>query len=78
MQDRKKTQIYRTDFWTLWEKARWDNLREQHQNMYIIECEKQILKHENNLRYLWDNIKHANIHLIAILGEKKERSIKCI
>ena len=56
----------------------WDNLREQHRNMYIIKCEKQILKHENNLRDLWDNIKHANIHLIAILGENKERSIKCI
>ena len=26
----KKTQIQRTNFWTLWEKARWDDLREQH------------------------------------------------
>ena len=30
--------MYRTDFWTLWEKAR-DDLREQHRNMYIIKCE---------------------------------------
>ena len=27
--------MYRTDFWTLRE-GRWDVLREQHQNMYII------------------------------------------
>ena len=40
--------------------------------------EKQILKHENNLRDLLDSIKHANIHLIAILGEKRKRSRKCI
>ena len=26
--------MYRTDFWTLW-----DDLREQHQNVYIIKCE---------------------------------------
>ena len=32
----KETQMYRTEFWTLWEKARWDVSREQHQNMYII------------------------------------------
>ena len=24
----KETQMYRTDFWTPWEKARWDDLRE--------------------------------------------------
>ena len=31
--------MYRTDFWTLWEKARWDVSREQHRNMYIIYSE---------------------------------------
>ena len=25
----KETQMYRTDFWTLWEKGGWDVLREQ-------------------------------------------------
>ena len=33
----KETQMYRTDFWTLWGRRQgWDILREQHQNMYII------------------------------------------
>ena len=32
----KETQMYRTDFWTLWEKARVGFSREQHRNMYII------------------------------------------
>ena len=35
----KETQMYRTDFWTLWEKARWDVSREQHRDMYIIQGE---------------------------------------
>ena len=35
----KKRHMYRTDSWTLWEKARWDDLREQHQNMYVIYSE---------------------------------------
>ena len=35
----KETQMYRTDFWTLWEKRGWDDLREQHQNMYTIKGE---------------------------------------
>ena len=26
----KETQMYRTDFWTLWEKVRVGDLREQH------------------------------------------------
>ena len=40
MQDRRRdTDIYITDFWTLWEKAGWDDLREQHRNMYIIKWE---------------------------------------
>ena len=32
-------QMYRTDFWTLWEKARVDVQREQHWNKYTIKCE---------------------------------------
>ena len=36
MQDRKRDTDVQTDFWTLWEKAKVGNLREQHQNMYII------------------------------------------
>ena len=31
--------MYRTDFWILWERRGWDVLREQHQNMYIIQGE---------------------------------------
>ena len=31
--------MYRTDFWTLWEKVRVDVLREQHWNKYTIKCE---------------------------------------
>ena len=31
--------MYRTDFSTLWEKARVGDLREHHWNMYIIKCE---------------------------------------
>ena len=41
--------MYRTDFWTLWEKAK-DVLREQHQNMYIIYGETD---HQPRL-YAWD------------------------
>ena len=26
----KETQMYKTVFWTLWEKGRWDDLRAQH------------------------------------------------
>ena len=37
----KETQMYRTDFWTLWEKVRVEYLREQHRNMYIIKCETE-------------------------------------
>ena len=45
MADRKRhtselqSQMYRTDFGTLWERRGWDDLREQHLNMYIIKCE---------------------------------------
>ena len=31
--------MYRMDFWTLLRRQGWDDLREQHQNMYIIKCE---------------------------------------
>ena len=35
----KETQMYRTDFWTLWEKATGGVLREQHWKIYIIYSE---------------------------------------
>ena len=39
MQDRKRDTDVQTDFWTLWQKAKVGNLREEHQNMYIIKAE---------------------------------------
>ena len=33
--------------------------------------EKQVLKNENSLRSLWDNIKHTNIHIIRVPEEEK-------
>ena len=36
MQEGKKTQIYRTVFWTLWERERVGDLEEWHGNMYNI------------------------------------------
>ena len=37
--------------------------------------EKQFLKNESNLRDLWDNIKHSNIHIIGIPdGEERKGS----
>ena len=33
--------------------------------------EKQIFKNENNLRFLGDNIKHTNIHIIRVPEEEK-------
>ena len=35
----KKRHMYRTEFWTLWEKRGWAVSREHHQNMYIIKGE---------------------------------------
>ena len=35
----KETQMYRTDFWTLWVKARVGCFEKQHRNMYIIKGE---------------------------------------
>ena len=36
-------------------------------------------KHESNIRYLWDNIKQANLHIIeSTEGEKKEKGIENI
>ena len=36
-------------------------------------------KHESNIRYLWDNIKQANLQIIGIpKGEEKEKGIENI
>ena len=44
--------------------------------MKIIQLEQQtetkILKNESNIRDLWDNIKHVNLHIIGI-PERQER-----
>ena len=37
----------------------------------------QMKKHESNIRYLWDNIKQANLQIIGILeGEEKKGGLK--
>ena len=33
-------------------------------------------KNESNIQYLWDNIKHANLHRILIQKEDREKEIK--
>ena len=33
------------------------------------QTENQIKKHESNTRELWDDIKHANLHIIGIPEE---------
>ena len=39
--------------------------------------EKQILKLENSLRDLWNNIKHNNIYITEILeGEERTKKVK--
>ena len=36
-------------------------------------------QHESNIRYLWDNIKWTNLHIIGIPeGEEKEKEIENI
>ena len=40
------------------------------------QTENQMKKHESNIRVLWDNIKSANLHIIAIPEEKKKRQLK--
>ena len=30
-------------------------------------------KNESNIRHLWDNIKHANLQIIGIPEDKKEK-----
>ena len=35
-EQKKETQMYRTVFWTLWERRGWDVSVEQHRYMYII------------------------------------------
>ena len=39
----------------------------------------QMKKHESNIRYLWDNIKQANLCILVILeGKEKEKGIENI
>ena len=38
--------------------------------------EKQILKNENSLRNLQDNIKRTNIHIIGALEEERNKGVK--
>ena len=41
------------------------------------QTEKQVKKHESNVRDLWDNIKQANLQIIGILeGEEKKGGLK--
>ena len=43
------------------------------------QTEKQMKKHESNIRDLWDNIKWANLCIIGILeGEGKDKRIENI
>ena len=36
--------------------------------------QKRIKRNEDNLRDLWDNVKHPNIRIIGVPEEKDERS----
>ena len=37
--------------------------------------EKRMIRNEDSLRDLWDNIKHTNIHIIGVpAGEERERT----
>ena len=49
-------------------------------NHPIIAAKRKIKfkNNENNLRNLWGNIKHTNIHIIRILEGEEERGIKNI
>ena len=43
------------------------------------QTEKQMKKHESNIRDLWDNIKRAKVRIIGIPeGEEKEKDIENI
>ena len=42
------------------------------------QTENQIKIHENNISDLWDNIKQANLCIIAIPEEEKEKRIENI
>uniref|UniRef100_A0A8D1NPS1 L1 transposable element RRM domain-containing protein n=1 Tax=Sus scrofa TaxID=9823 RepID=A0A8D1NPS1_PIG len=42
------------------------------------QTENQRKKLESNIRDLWDNIKQANLHVIGIPGEEKEKGIENI
>ena len=37
--------------------------------------EKQILKHEDSLRDLWDNIKHTSIHMTGVPERENTRNV---
>ena len=51
----KETQMYRTVFWTLWERQGWDDLKEQLWNMYIIICKTDHLSRLN----VWGRVLRA-------------------
>uniref|UniRef100_A0A4X1U7P7 L1 transposable element RRM domain-containing protein n=1 Tax=Sus scrofa TaxID=9823 RepID=A0A4X1U7P7_PIG len=42
------------------------------------QTENQMKKHESNIRYLWDNIKWANLCIIGTPEEEKEKGIENI
>ena len=42
------------------------------------QTENQMKKHESNIRDLWDNIKQANLCIIRILEEEKEKQTENI
>ena len=50
MQDRKETQMLEQTFGLYGRRQGWDDLKEQHQNMYIIKCETD---HQSRLD-AWD------------------------
>ena len=40
------------------------------------QTENQMKKHESNIRDPWDNTKWANLHIIGIPGEEKEKGVE--
>ena len=40
------------------------------------EKEKRILKNEDNLRDLWDNVKHPNIQIIRVPEEEDRKGMR--
>ena len=41
--------------------------------IHVKQKEKRILKNEDSLRELWDNMKHINICIIGVPEEQRER-----